>query len=63
LVELGLLIALITFKKLNVLLVFLFGMVIRFLVSGEDKKLITKKAASKGYKNVSAFLRDLVLKD
>lgn len=36
--------------------------VIRFRVSEEDKKVIMKKAYAKGYKNISSFLRDLVLK-
>lgn len=35
--------------------------VIRFRVSSEDKKEIEKKAARKGYKNVSSYLRDLAL--
>lgn len=35
--------------------------VIRFRVTAEDKKMIMKKAYAKGYKNVSGFLRDLLL--
>lgn len=37
------------------------GQVIRFRVGEEDKKLIMKKAYSKGYKTISDFLRDLAL--
>lgn len=36
--------------------------VIRFRVSDEDKKLIMKKAYSKGFKTISDFLRDLALR-
>lgn len=36
---------------------------IRFRISPEDKKVITKKAYRKGYKNISSFLRDLALRD
>lgn len=35
--------------------------VIRFRVTLEDKKLIMKKARSKGYKTVSGYLRDLAI--
>ncbi len=37
------------------------GQVIRFRVTPGDKKIIMKKAYAKGYKNVSGFLRDLLL--
>jgi hypothetical protein len=36
--------------------------VIRFRVSGEDKKRIEKKAIEKGYDSVSVYLRDLALR-
>lgn len=35
--------------------------IIRFRLEAEDKKLILMKAQKKGYKTVSAFLRDLAL--
>lgn len=35
--------------------------IIRFRLEAEDKKLILMKAHKKGYKTVSAFLRDLAL--
>lgn len=34
---------------------------IRFRLSGEEKKIIEKKALSKGYRTISAFMRDLAL--
>ena len=37
--------------------------VIRFRISNEDKKAIQKKAAKKGYKSISSYLRDLALRD
>ncbi len=36
--------------------------VIRFRVTGEDKKLIEKKASQKGFSTVSDYLRELALK-
>ncbi len=37
--------------------------VIRFRISNADKKAIEKRAAKKGYKSVSSYLRDLALRD
>lgn len=37
--------------------------VIRFRISNKDKKAIQLKAAKKGYKSISSYLRDLALRD
>ena len=36
--------------------------IVRFRVSAEEKKIIAKSANAKGFKTVSAFLRNLALK-